>query len=1720
MKWANISTKQINRFIAMVVAFAMVFTMGFGTPLAIAENGGTESIITNIASLSDDVAVQHLPVGASESDVIFPSTIDATLETYKDVLVEVIPEEKLQEIEEVSEEIEETEEEIEEAIEEETEVPSDAANPEAEIDTDVTEADTVVEEATTEDSIAEDNTAVGTAIESTETPVENPEAQSVEAVSEPAAVESAPVVESAPEPASEPEPVDPVALIIDTLFPAITARAAEAGVFAEVSSVTAEVISGETEAETVVAEPTYVVETITTSTDITLTDITWTIDPALSTAPAFDSNIEGATYVYTSNIPTEYVINSTLPTITVIIGEATEEDIEFEQSTVVDGVVITVKADKGVFPEGATLSARRATAEETVVAEEAVENERESENVAASYTFDIKVLDALGNEIQPDNTKGTVKVSFTLEEVKNTALEADVYHITDANPQAPVAEKLETESVNATVEAETTGFSFYTVEFTYNGLQYVMDGDTYVLLSEILDYLGISGNVVSAVSSNEELFYARKYVYEEENQATGAGGLKESEDGQWYIVAVNPFSTDETLIVTMDDGNEYTIAVTDSQEEVGAHSYTNDNGDVFLGGNYIEVGVAKTGSFGTAGASDETFHPTVGHKSDKRIGLSVNGNGFASGQAATTGDFFLPGSPEERYILAYYYDGQQVNNCNAERNDASWDKPQQAPTTVDKSDVSEGKLKSVTTGVTREGVKMTMTISFDKNDLCYITEVLIENNTGKDIENVRWVRSFDPDQDLEISGTFNTYNKVISNPRSDEAYTADQCAMVVSKGAITKEAFFFAAFDSRARASRGVSFSPYSAYLDGLWVASNKSVPKVPTSDAYGTSKTDTTGYTYEDDAIAITFDCGTLKAGESTTLSYYSSLDPDVANTFSKISTVKGGVNYLNNSIEGLDKNTRYKITVDTEEETEVAYIITSDENGRIKLEDENNPEEAGGPYSFIGKSLHITMADEESDTLDVTVMDRPEATGLDITGTLDTDTTNKPSGLGKDFVITTADSITLHVDSDDTAKMLQNYRIYDEDGNEIDGREWLELDNTGKVVFEDLEGNTGYIIKTMVPATKNTPASDPIDGISVTTMDTVEVANIHNIVKDYDGRSLVCTPNINPADATVTYSIDYDSEYSNNALAMVKDVGTYTVYYKASKPGYRTTYGSFTVEINKANRYDNNQGTFDEKLMLIPEKCEDAVVSLEKYLADLSEDDVVTLVTEGDDENNIAVNTGMTGTITDKILTYSYPGSEEGTAGDLVLRVDSANYNPYTIIIPVEAKDVIQIDLPENNETTAEYDGKPHSYPLTTDDKFAVVKYSTTPDGELSTTAPSFTEPGEYTVYYSIERPGISPKTGSYTVKIEKPVEPVQQDNTETKRNYPPVASILKVEEPVEEANEEKTESYKPDDSIVKELIPELTETEEATTDIEDTLGKGKIIDKGDIWGDMTEETKSKLLEKLEASGGEIIKTANLLDPITTAKAELKAEEQEGELAEDRVPVKETPIALVMGEGAVVVTLELSDNTKANAGLADAKAVAKSILTEEQYAAVAAGSILEIKVELTPLEETAIPELDRQVIDDGVTEYTEQIPNLAMADYIDISMFMRIDDSDWNQLTEVDPIDIVIDIPETHKGLSDTYYIMRAHEGVSTLLEDKDNDSDTITISTGQFSTYALMYDEPQVAVKADFTSTATATACKLCHKCPTLFGICYYVWLAMVAAAGISLVLYKSARKQEEE
>ena len=100
--------------------------------------------------------------------------------------------------------------------------------------------------------------------------------------------------------------------------------------------------------------------------------------------------------------------------------------------------------------------------------------------------------------------------------------------------------------------AESDGVSSYTVEFTYNDLQYILAGGESIALSEILSKVGLEGEAAEVTVSDPELFSASK------------------EDGRWMITSHKAFSSDEWMRVTVGDVT-YEITVTDAPTTSGTY---------------------------------------------------------------------------------------------------------------------------------------------------------------------------------------------------------------------------------------------------------------------------------------------------------------------------------------------------------------------------------------------------------------------------------------------------------------------------------------------------------------------------------------------------------------------------------------------------------------------------------------------------------------------------------------------------------------------------------------------------------------------------------------------------------------------------------------------------------------------------------------------------------------------------------------------------------------------------------------------------------------------------------------------------------------------------------------------------------------------------------------------------------------------------------------------
>ena len=290
----------------------------------------------------------------------------------------------------------------------------------------------------------------------------------------------------------------------------------------------------------------------------------------------------------------------------------------------------------------------------------------------------------------------------------------------------------------------------------------------------------------------------------------------------------------------------------------GAHS-AKVGSEVFLGGNYIELGISSVGSFGTNGSKPANF---IGTTRSTKIGMSNDADGFGVGTNLGI-DYFLPGSPEERWVVGY--NGNQTASASALAGSSGT-----ISITGVTNDSSGDTLKATHTAVANNTLQVQQIISFGVNDKFFKNTVTLTNTTGATLSDVRFMRSFDPDNTVFYGGGYSTFNRV-----------DDQTASTPGGSAVVSATSLNDSYQTAAGSTAKILFySNESTARVAAFGFSNRNPYAMPSQN---------TGYSIQTDGgISIMFAVGSLAPGESKTVSYYTSLDTrPVAETVAAIETV-----------------------------------------------------------------------------------------------------------------------------------------------------------------------------------------------------------------------------------------------------------------------------------------------------------------------------------------------------------------------------------------------------------------------------------------------------------------------------------------------------------------------------------------------------------------------------------------------------------------------------------------------------------------------------------------------------------------------------------------------------------------------------------------------------------------------------------------------------------------
>ena len=236
------------------------------------------------------------------------------------------------------------------------------------------------------------------------------------------------------------------------------------------------------------------------------------------------------------------------------------------------GYRITVSyGPEAEIPEGASLSVKEITSSSAKfedykdeAATAAGFSDEKDEKVKARF-FDIKIK-ADGKEIEPEKSV-EVKISFSDPLDDSDSSELETVHFDKKG-----AEKVETDNIGTSgKDGEVNSVSFaadsfsvygviYTVDFTYDGFTYSIAGESSIKLSELAEILGIAGK-------GKDYTSGRAFVKEADDVSfTDESLVKVSKSGgNWILKSLQPFSSTETLTITMKDGDKYVVDVTDNQ---------------------------------------------------------------------------------------------------------------------------------------------------------------------------------------------------------------------------------------------------------------------------------------------------------------------------------------------------------------------------------------------------------------------------------------------------------------------------------------------------------------------------------------------------------------------------------------------------------------------------------------------------------------------------------------------------------------------------------------------------------------------------------------------------------------------------------------------------------------------------------------------------------------------------------------------------------------------------------------------------------------------------------------------------------------------------------------------------------------------------------------------------------------------------------------------------
>ena len=226
-----------------------------------------------------------------------------------------------------------------------------------------------------------------------------------------------------------------------------------------------------------------------------------------------------------------------------------------------------------------------------------------------------------------------------------------------------------------------------------------------------------------------------------------------------------------------------------------------------------------------------------------------------------------------------------------------------------------------------------------------------------------------------------------------------------------------------------------------------------------------------------------------------------------------------------------------------------------------------------------------------------------------------------------------------------------------------------------------------------------------------------------DYDGKPHSISLTVSTEGVTVSYATSYEGPYGETNPSFT-EAGMYVVYYRLERQGYKSEEGSVTVEIHAIDISDDVKATLPGSFT-----CTGAPVQF-------------NLPTDKIQEWSVEYYQGDLCLESAPSVPGSYTATISGESGNY-----RASISHSFTIVEAEALPVIQYSV---SSYSGYYDGKAHTIALNIATEGVTATFASSEDSAYTATQPSFTESGEYTVWFRLEKDGYETVVGSASVTI----------------------------------------------------------------------------------------------------------------------------------------------------------------------------------------------------------------------------------------------------------------------------------------------------------------------------------------------------------------------------------